>query len=77
MVATISIQIKPYSIVKNYVQAGRITVSGGTTIKDLLDSFGISKNPPLVVRVNGRISSLEDILTEGDMVELIPPILGG
>lgn len=77
MVATISIQIKPYSIVKNYVQAGLITVSEGTTIKDLIDSFGISKYPPLVVRVNGRISSLDVVLTEGDLIELIPSILGG
>ncbi len=50
----------------------------GTTIADLVDSFGIKKKLAKIIMVNGiRVTSLEHTLNNGDEVVIFPPVGGG
>ncbi len=54
----------------------KIKVEDGRSIGDLLKNLGINKETVLVAK-NGEISLEEEILREGDVVEIISVISGG
>ena len=49
----------------------------GTTAGRLADSIGIPAKEIKIVMINGRSSSLDAELCEGDRVALFPPVGGG
>ncbi len=54
----------------------KINVQEGLSIGDLLKNRGINRETVLVVK-NGEISLEEEILKEGDVVDIISVISGG
>jgi sulfur carrier protein len=53
-----------------------VNVGQNATINDLLEQLGINRETVLVRR-NGKITIEEEILKEGDSVEIIQAISGG
>ena len=54
----------------------KVNVEDGSSIEDLLKKLGINRETVLTSR-NGVISLEEEVLEEGDIVEIIPAISGG
>lgn len=54
----------------------KIKVEDGLSIGDLLKDLGINRETVLVAK-NGEISLEEDVLKEGDVVDIISVISGG
>ncbi len=48
-------------------------VPGGTTVTELIRSFGLDPHEVEAVFVNGRVASRDRELHEGDRVGLVPP----
>ena len=54
-----------------------ISLSDGTTVDQLLTQLGISDRVKLIT-VNGqRESDLQRVLSQGDLVYIFPPVVGG
>jgi molybdopterin converting factor small subunit len=49
----------------------------GETVRSLCDRLGIPSEKIKMVMVNGRSSSLDHSIVEGDRVGLFPPVGGG
>jgi sulfur carrier protein ThiS len=51
----------------------RLEIPSGTTVDELIQSFGLEPHEVEAVFVNGRVTSRERELHEGDRVGLVPP----
>ena len=54
-----------------------LALSAGSTVAQALASLSISPSAAKVVLVNGRMSTGEDKLKEGDHLTVFPPLEGG
>jgi sulfur carrier protein ThiS len=55
-----------------------IDLPGGSSIQDVLNCLSIGADPDsLLLVLNGRTAALDQILTEGDIVNLMTAISGG
>jgi len=54
-----------------------LDVPSGTTVHQLLSLVGIPERAALVALVNGKVQKMDYILSEGDAVDLFPPVAGG
>jgi sulfur carrier protein ThiS len=58
-------------------KGGQVTLQDGATIEDLLATVGVpTPTQHLIVRA-GQLADLNNILRDGDEIELVPPIGGG
>jgi len=49
----------------------------GSTVGDLLDSFGVPRDKPRVIFVNAVHAKLDHVLQDGDLLAVFPPVAGG
>ncbi len=63
-------------IIVKHRKEKKVNVDDGSSIDDLLKKLGINRETVLTSR-NGVISLEEEVLEEGDIVEIIPAISGG
>lgn len=79
--ATIEIHIKLSLYFKKYtpVDTSEFSweISPGTTVDQLVTTLGISKDSMFLVNVNGRMATLTQTLSQGDLVVIFPPVQGG
>jgi len=54
-----------------------VEVKDHTTIRKVLSELGIPEDIPKVILHNDRQGRLDDILNEGDVVTIVPPVGGG
>lgn len=55
-----------------------VVLPEGANVKELIESLNIRINVSwLVISVNGRIVSLQSVLTEGDSISILPICGGG
>ena len=64
------------------LQTGRFEIKGeqfadGTTVQDVMQKHGLTKEQVLLILVNGRHADYGTVLKDGDTVALFPPIGGG
>lgn len=57
--------------------AARIQLAAGATVGDLLRSLGVPPELPRLVLIDGRDAMLDDPLRPGDVVTILPPLVGG
>ncbi len=62
---------------KSGTQAGLIEIEDGTSIGDILDRLGISRDIPKIIFLNGVHTDLETTPKDGDRIAVFPPIAGG
>jgi sulfur carrier protein ThiS len=55
----------------------RIEVPGGATVHDLLRQLRIPDDVPRLLLVNGRDAAPTERLAGGDVVKVLPPLVGG
>lgn len=65
------------SITPNPDNPFKVEINEGMTLKDLIKTIGIPKDPIVIPLVNGLRESLDYVLNPGDRVGLFPPIGGG
>lgn len=58
-------------------EADLIEIEDGTTIGDILDRLGVSRDAPKIIFLNGIHADLETIPKDGDRIAVFPPIAGG
>jgi molybdopterin converting factor small subunit len=56
---------------------GILEVPDGSTVGVVVSSLGISEEMPAVTLVNGRDAAPEQVLKDGDVLALFPPLAGG
>lgn len=49
----------------------------GATVRDALNSVGISADEAAILFLNGRHTSLDHTLTDNDILAVFPPVGGG
>jgi sulfur carrier protein ThiS len=52
-------------------------IRDGATVGELLDALGVPRDGPSIILVNRAIAKLENTLTDGDTVHLLPMVVGG
>ena len=57
--------------------ADLMEIEDGTSIGDILDRLGVSRDAPKIIFVNGIHADLETIPKDGDRIAVFPPIAGG
>ena len=48
-----------------------------STVGELIEAWGVPDDVPLIIFVNSRHAEKEQILHEGDVLAVFPPIAGG
>jgi molybdopterin synthase catalytic subunit len=80
------VQLLPFGIFKDFLEAGPFEVPGEATVGDLLDMLRVEMRensrvsdllPRIAVSVNAEYSEASQTLHEGDQVGLLPPVSGG
>ena len=76
-----TIQLKFFAGLRNYLPEGQspypAEVAEGATVGDVLGQFGVPEDKPRILLVNGRHADVGQILREGDLVSVFPPVAGG
>lgn len=75
------LKIQLYATLDKYSPTGRsefeLDAAEGATPADVIDRLGIPEAVNRVVLVNGRYSTEQTVLTEGQTLTLFPPMEGG
>jgi sulfur carrier protein len=54
-----------------------MTIDGHTRIQDILSKLNIPEEMPKIILVNGVHGKNDQVLKEGDVVSIFPPVAGG
>ncbi len=77
------VEVKLFATLRDYLPKGsgkfscKMEVDGHTRIKDLLDRLKIPKDIPKIILVNGIHGKEDQIVKDGDVVSIFPPVAGG
>lgn len=55
----------------------KITIEDCSTVQDLVEQLGIPRKRVRIITINGKQSDINAVLSDGDLVYLLPPALGG
>lgn len=71
--------IEPIATLARFEPADKdaYAISPGTTVGDVLTSFGIPEKTFKLVFINGRQAEKDSVLKAGDRVGVFPPVGGG
>ena len=61
---------------KNYPD-GRIDVEENTTVRGLAENLGLPVKLVRIITVNGKQENLDKVLSDGDLLYIFPPGIGG
>ena len=82
-VNSIEIEVKLFATLRDYLPKGsgrfscKIKVDGHTRIQDILSKLKIPDEIPKIILVNGIHGKKEQVLKEGDVLSIFPPVAGG
>ncbi len=77
------IEVKLFATLRDYLPKGssrfscEMEVNGQTRIQDILSELKIPDDIPKIILVNGIHGKLEQVLKEGDILSIFPPVAGG
>jgi len=74
------VNVKLMSIFAKYLKNnpdGRMEVQDGTTVRGLAEILGLPIKLVRVITVNGKQEDLDKVLSDGDLVYIFPPAMGG
>jgi molybdopterin converting factor small subunit len=54
-----------------------VDLPADATVEQVLDRFGVPRDKPKILLVNGRHADLRHVLREGDTLSVFPPVAGG
>jgi len=77
------VEVKLFATLRDYLPKGsgrfscKMEVDGHTRIKDLLDRLKIPKEIPKIILVNGIHGKEDQMVKDGDVISIFPPVAGG
>ncbi len=77
------IEVKLFATLRDYLPKGserfscKIEIESQTRIQDILMRLKIPEEMPKIILVNGVHGKKEQILKEGDVLSVFPPVAGG
>ena len=78
------VQIKAFAYLQEYLPVSDSRRNGdhwvlpeGTSLEQTLRMLNIPQTDPYVLLVNDRLATREEILQEGDILQIIPTVCGG
>jgi sulfur carrier protein len=77
------IEVKLFATLRDYLPKGsgrfscKMEVGGSTRVQDVLSRLKIPEEIPKIILVNGVHGKKEQILKDGDILSIFPPVAGG
>ncbi len=77
------IEVKLFATLRDYLPKGssrfscRMEVDNLTRVQDILARLKIPEDMPKIILVNGIHGKKEQVLKEGDVLSVFPPVAGG
>jgi sulfur carrier protein len=77
------IEVKLFATLRDYLPKGsgrfscNMEIERQTRVKDILERLRIPEEIPKIILVNGIHGKPDQILKEGDVVSIFPPVAGG
>jgi len=81
--AFMEIEVKLFATLRDYLPKGsdrfscKLVLDGRARVKDILSKLKISDDIPKIILVNGVHGKIDQVLKEGDVVSIFPPVAGG
>ena len=80
---SVEVEVKLFATLRDYLPKGsdrfscKMSVDGHTRIQDILSRLNIPEEMPKIILVNGVHGKNDQVLKEGDVVSIFPPVAGG
>ena len=77
------IEVKLFATLRDFLPQGsdrfscRMGIDGHTRVKDIVERLKIPEDIPKIILVNGIHGRMDQVLKEGDVVSIFPPVAGG
>jgi molybdopterin converting factor small subunit len=77
------IEVKLFATLRDYLPPGssrfscEMEVDGHTRVRDILSRLKVPDEIPKIILINGVHGKEEQILKEGDVLSIFPPVAGG
>jgi sulfur-carrier protein len=77
------IEVKLFATLRDYLPEGssrfscKMEIGSQTRIEDILSKLNIPDDVPKIILVNGVHGKKEQVLKEGDILSIFPPVAGG
>ena len=80
---SMEIEVKLFATLREYLPKGssqfscKMKIDGSTRVQDILLKLNIPEQIPKIILINGVHGKKEQILKEGDVLSIFPPVAGG
>jgi molybdopterin synthase sulfur carrier subunit len=77
------IKVRLFANLRDYLPPGsdrfscQIETNDGAAVGDILNRLNIPDDMPKIILINGIHSDQKDLLKDGDVISVFPPIAGG
>ncbi len=74
------VNVKLMSLFAKYLKDypdGKISLDSGASVRTLVESLGLPIERVMLIAVNGKQEMLDKSLSDGDLVYIFPPAIGG
>ena len=77
------IEVKLFATLRDYLPKGssqfscKMEVEGSTRVQDILSRLKIPDEFPKIILINGVHAKKDQLLKEGDVLSIFPPVAGG
>lgn len=74
------VNVKLMSLFAQYLKDypdGKISLDSAATVRTLAESLGLPIKRVKIITVNGKQETLDKSLSDGDLVYIFPPAIGG
>jgi molybdopterin converting factor small subunit len=74
------VNVKLMSLFAKYLKDhpdGKVSLDGPATVRTLAESLGLPIKRVKIITVNGKQETLDKSLSDGDLVYIFPPAIGG
>lgn len=81
--AFMEIEVKLFATLRDYLPKGsdrfscKLALDGRARVKDILSKLKIPDEIPKIILVNGVHGKNDQVIKEGDVVSIFPPVAGG
>ena len=75
------VRIKFFAGLREFLPAGEsphtAEFEDGATVADVFRALGVPPEKPRIILVNGRHAGPDQVLADGDLLAVFPPVAGG
>ena len=77
------IEVKLFATLRDYLPQGsglfscKMEIDGQTRVEDILGKLKIPEEMPKIILINGVHGKKDQVLKEGDILSVFPPVAGG